>query len=219
MLSPQVVFMMIVLVIVALIFVYTSTDYYIVRKKLRKGKRKRIADFEDGNSGKIMGEVVYHGRTLTAPLSGRKCVYYHIVVKEQRGAGNNSRMEEIINEEKAGDVIVKEGDAYAFVDQQLVYTYIVKDVHLESGFLKDADSAMEAYLRKHRHKSEGDMGFNKYMTYHEGVLEAGEKVVVAGKGKWRSRDHFRFQVPAEKILHLRAEGEDALYLSDDISVG
>jgi hypothetical protein len=210
-------------IIAAVLFIivvvaYRSSDYIIVRKKLRKAERKQVADFEDGDTGKIVGEVVLLGRTLIAPLSGRKCAYYHVVVEQQKNYRQHPNTTELINEEKSGDVILKVGKDYVLVDTRLVYTYVVKDMQFESGFMKEADEAMEKYLAKHGHKSVGLLGLNKDINYKEGVLEEGEKVVVFGKGQWKTKSQLRLNVPAERILHLRMDGQEAVYLSDDGSM-
>jgi hypothetical protein len=88
-------------------------------------------------------------------------------VEKDRGS-RNYQYYTIIDEKKSGDVIVRDGDAYALVQSgRLMESYIVSDKKFTSGFLNDATPALEAYLRGHGHSSEDFLGMNHSLRYHE----------------------------------------------------
>lgn len=121
-----------------------SGNRHLVEAELGKKPKMDIANFEEGAVGRISGTVVYGGRTLQAPLSGRLCSYYHAKVERYSGT-NNRRRYTMIDEKKAGDVIIRDGDAYALVQTgKLMESYIVPDKKFTSGFLNDAGPALEA---------------------------------------------------------------------------
>jgi hypothetical protein len=188
-----------------------------IKRKIKHADGKRIADFKDGETARLVGEVQYLGKTLRAPLSGRKCVYYYVKVEEKSG-GRNSTWSDLIEESKAADVILKDGNHYAYVKTHLVKSHLISDANYTSGFLDDATPELEKFLSRHSEKSEGFLGFNRTLRYEEGILEEGELVAVLGMGKWKSAKVHNFKVPAQKILVLGPEDEQGLYFTDDPEV-
>lgn len=183
-------------------------------QQIEKNGGVELSDFKEGEYGKVTGRVVFAGRVLTAPLSGRSCTYYHVMVELNMG-GKNSQWVEIINEEKAGDVILKSGNDYVLVDTKLVQAYLVKDFQHHSGFLNDANPQLEKYLKQHQTRSIGLFGFNRELRFNEGILGKNEFVAVSGKGSWKKAKTLKINVPAERVLHLYKDGEEPVYLSDD----
>lgn len=208
-------------VIVILVFLlyllmrHFSGNRLTVETELSKKPKTSIAGFEEGASGRISGTVVYGGRILKAPLSGRVCSYYHVRVERNRGS-RNYQYHTIIEEKKAGDVIIRDGDAYALVQTgKLMESYIVPDKKFTSGFLNDARPAMEAFLQKHGQSSEDFLGMNRDLRYHEGVLEEGEIVSVSGKGLWKRTKDLKLNLPVDTILLIVPVGEESVMMTDD----
>jgi hypothetical protein len=203
------------IIIYAIIHSMFFTPKAIMKRKIRRHLLKDIGDVQEGELVRIKGKVVLRGKTLSAPLSDRKCCYYHVIVV--RGEGKESR--EIINEKKAAEVIIQTGEHFAFVHSQDAATFIDLDVKYNSGFLKDATPALEKFLKFHGHKSEGFFGFNKTLEYKEGVLEEGETTVVAGKGRWVDKSKLRLDLPCQRVLVIEAEDhENPVRLSDDTEI-
>lgn len=187
----------------------------VVETELAKKPKTSIAAFKEEAVGRISGTVVYAGRTLNAPFSGRLCSYYHVRVERDRGS-RNYRYHTIIEEKKAGDVIIRDGDAYALVQTgKLMESYIVPDKKFTSGFLNDAEPALEAYLHKHGQSSEGLLGMNHDMLYHEGILEEGETVSVSGRGLWKSTKDLKLRLPVDKVLLIVPFGDESVVMTDD----
>ncbi len=191
----------------------------IVGNRISKTVRKKISEVNDGELVSISGEVVLLGRVMTAPLSKRKCVYYHITVKDDSSRKEMFRNYINIDEERASDVILFDGEHYAVISTQNVTAYIVKDETFYSGFWNGTTPELKEYLIKHGEKPTGMLGFSLDLTAHEGVVEAGEKIKVAGKAKWRKSSDFKLKIPAQKVLYIEAFNEQAVYFTDDPYVG
>lgn len=204
-------------------FLYLAKPARIINK-LHSIKAKKIADVKEGEIVQIKGKIKCMGKTLIAPLSGRKCVYYHILVEQQlkhnTGKGfvkieTGSGWYGIVEEEIGGDVILFDGKSYAVIDTRLVDSYLVMDKKYSSGFLKDANDRMDKYLEKHGYNSVDFFGSNNSLRYKEGVLEEGELIAVAGKATWKAKSHFQFDLPVDKVLLIHTDDWGPVHISDD----
>lgn len=201
------------LAIVAFIFYFSRESR--VKRALRKARGKRIGDFVDGDSGKISGKVVFAGKTLRAPLSGRRCAYYHVVVEAQSSGGKGGFWHELVNEQQKGDVVLSDGSQYALVEFTEAECHLVPDANYSSGFLEDATPHLERFLSRHGHSSTNLLGLNRTLRYKEGILEENESFVVAGKGRWSETKAHDLKIPSPRIL-VMTSGEDGwIYISDD----
>ncbi len=188
---------------------------YVVKHKLKKATGKRISDFVDGDVAKVVGKVEYAGEPLTAPLSGRKCAYYYVLIEQLISTGKSSHWKKIIEEEKAGTFVIKDGVRFAHINCDHVKSYIVQDRIYKSGFMNDATEVLERFLSKHGYKSENLLGMNKKLRYKEGVLEKGELIAVIGKGTWRYSSQVGLPDYYERVLDVGSTENEPVYLSDD----
>lgn len=209
----------IALFFVALIGGIVYSHYFsrkgIVRRKLNKVEEIAIADFKDDETGKVRGVVKFVKEPLIAPLTGRPCAHYRVIVEEQRNSGKSRSWHKIIEEEKSTNFLIQDGDQYALLDHKNRKSYLVPDAKYSSGFLNDATGELESFLNTHGHKSENFLGLNKTIRYREGVLEEGEQVAVAATGRWMDTAYFKLNLEADQILVLIAPEGDELYMSDD----
>src|SRR4051794_2968578 len=87
-----------------------------IKRLLRRVKPTAIARARDGKVVKIVGELLYAGRSMPSPLSGRECAYYSIVVSEYRGTGTRGgAWVEIVREERGIDFLVRDESGVALV--------------------------------------------------------------------------------------------------------
>lgn len=191
----------------------------VVGSGISNTQRKKLSEIKDGDMVSITGEVVFLGRVMTAPLSKRKCVYYHITVKDNSSGREMFRNWIDIDEEKASDVILFDGEHYAVISTKNVKAYIVKDEHFYSGFWNSTTPELKEYLIKHGEKPTGLLGFSLDLSAEEGVLEEGEKLKVAGKAKWCKSSDFKLKIPPQKVLYIEAIDEQGVYITDDPYVG
>ncbi len=206
-----------VIVFIGLIvfFGYFFSKKTIILRKLKKSASRRIANITDGEYAKITGKVEYSGTPLTAPLSGRSCAYFHVLVEQRVSTGKSSHWKTIIEEEVAGSFGIRDGDYCARIDSNKVKSYIVDDRKYTSGFMNDASEVLERYLKNHGYESENFMGMNKTIRYREGILEEGEIIAVLGKCRWLSVESGQWSDTYGKVLVISPTEKDTVYLSDD----
>lgn len=191
----------------------------IVRAVISRTATKKIGDVKDGEEASIRGKIIFSGRTMIAPLSQRKCVYYHVTVKDSGSRNDLLRNNIDLNEERASDVVITDGEHYAVIDTKLMTSYIIKDKDFYSGFLNFSTPELQAFLVKHGEKPANLLGWSLNLIAREGVLEEGEQVTIAGIGTWRKASDFRFKLPSEKILYMSPLNENGVYLTDDPYIG
>ncbi|MCW3071217.1 MAG: hypothetical protein JWO44_1107 [Bacteroidetes bacterium] len=183
-----------------------------VKRKLKKVPGKKIADCEDGEIVKIAGKIKYVSEPMIAPLSGRKCVYYQVVVEE-----NDDGWQEIIREETGKDVVITDGTHYALIETRLAKSYLQLDKRYTSKWGKDASRSQENLLKRHGEVSTRFFGTNKSLRYLEAILEENEQVVVAGIARWKSKNEISLPIPAKKVLYIsHPDKNEPVYLSDDL---
>jgi len=159
---------------------WLSEDQWI-RRALRRARRVDIRDAKAGELVKIIGKVAPAGAQLRAPLSGRACVLYDVIVEESSGRGGT--WSPIIRETHAVDFLVEDATGRALVRTQPIRVHSEKDRGYDSGFLNDATPELEAFLERHGKSSEG-MVFNRQLRYREGTFEQGELVAALGEAGW-----------------------------------
>jgi len=205
------------LIISSIIFVrFYFTQKAVVKRKLKKAAGVKISSFLSGEIAKVAGSVEFVGQPLIAPLSGRRCAYYYVLVEQLISTGKNSYWEEMIEEEIGGTFVIRDGRYRGYIDKSsTLKTYLVQDCVYRSGTLNDATEALENYLRNKGMKSVNMLGLNKTLRYKEGVLEEGESVAVMGRGEWKSSKEVSLLESFGKILVLSSTAEEPIYLSDD----
>lgn len=192
-----------------------------VKRHLRKAVLKRIESVSEGETVKISGRVELTGEALIAPLSGRKCAYYHVLVEQCVNTGKSSHYVKLIEEEVAGKFGIRDGRSCARVvsrDSGVVSgeieSYIVDDRKYSSGIFNDPSEVLENYLNSHGKKSDDFMGFNKSIRYKEGILEEGEVISVLGKASWKHAEAGEWSDDFGKLLIIGPTDKMPVYLSD-----
>lgn len=106
----------------------------VVRRKLRKAAGVKISDFPTGDIAKIVGHVEITGDALIAPLSGRKCAYYHVLVEQLVSNGKSSYWKKLIEEEVSGTFVIRDKRYRAHIDSSSkLKTYLIQDMKFSSG--------------------------------------------------------------------------------------
>lgn len=187
----------------------------VIKRKLKKAIGKKISDFISGDIAKVVGKVEFAGDPLIAPLSGRRCAYYYVLVEQQVSSGKSTHWETVIEEEVAGKFVIRDGRHIAHVNCMNVKSVLVEDKQYSSRIGQDATPELEKYLNDHNKKSEGVFGWNKTMRYKEGVLEEGELIAALGRGEWKSAEQVQLPDTYDRVLELSSTEAEPVYLSDD----
>jgi len=153
------------------------------RRELKSAQRVPIRKVADGTTVKIGGRLSYAGDPLEAPLSGRACACWQVVIERQVRSGNSCEWEELIRDQEARSFFVEDETGRALVEARNPAVALNQDAHFSSGTFNDATERLEAFLASHGKTSVGLLGFNIDMRYREGVLEEGEVVSAWGRAR------------------------------------
>jgi hypothetical protein len=209
------VFMFSTVAIIGAIAYYYSNKKIMLRE-FNKSRKKPINRIQENEYAKIIGKAKHVNKPLVAPLSGRPCVYYHVIVEVK---GDKS-WHKIINEEKHQDFFIESNSEMAIVkmsssQKSLRRFHLVKDYKEKSGFRNDAPEKLETYLKHHNRKSTGLLGINKTIRYTEGVIELNEPIAVKGIAKWNMLNEPIDGYSYSKILTLTGTKKEKLLITDE----
>ncbi len=157
-----------------------------IKRALKRVRPRLVRDVRDGKVVKLVGELAYAAQPLTAPLSGRTCAFYSILVEEYRSRGTRGgHWYEVLREERGVDFFVRDESGVALVrpggGQAL--PALVQDRKARSSPILHSDADLERFLAERGRSAEGFF-FRKNLRAFEGVLEAGERVAVGGLARW-----------------------------------
>jgi hypothetical protein len=188
-----------------------------IKRALKRVKPTAVREVHDGRVVKLVGQVAYSGRSIAAPLSGRACAFYSVVVEEFRHRGRHGRWHEIVREEKGIDFLVRDESGIALVRvDQAALPALVYDRKSRTSPLLYSDAALERFLNERGRASEGRF-FRTNLRAYEGVLEEGERVAVGGLARWipdPGAAGAGYRDPGKRLV-LQASEALPLFLSDD----
>lgn len=145
------------------------------RRRLKKAPRRDIRHLPDKQLARYTGRVLGHRQPLEAPLSGRACVCWRVVITERSGKSTRT----LLDKQAGQDFTISDGTGKMLVRFEGAELALVLDGKYASGLGHDAAPALERFLAAHGEKSTGWV-FNRDLTYREAALEPGEAVAVAG---------------------------------------
>lgn len=194
---------------------YNTTKNTIIRE-FKKSRKKSMNSIRECEYVKVIGKAKAINDPLLAPLSGRLCVYYHVLVEVK---GDKS-WRKIINDEKYQDFYIESQSEIAKVELTTLHKsmkryYLVKDYKHNSGFRNDAPKQLEAYLELHSKKSTGLFGINKTIRYTEGVIEINETIGVKGIANRVTLKEPIVGYSYSKILTLTGTKKEKLLVTDE----
>jgi len=194
--------------------------------QVRASATSTIAAFPEHAGGKIVGHVHAFEESeeplLTAPITGRPCVYYVVRVVEAKSNLATESVDHvtILHEEEGVPFVVTDGTGYAIVDPRGARVALVTDARTKSGTFDDATAAEEQLLQRHGEASVG-WWFNRALTYHEAVIAPGERIAVLGAGVREPDPHaapdggYRGTMPTR--LRMSSSPRYPLVISDEPS--
>jgi hypothetical protein len=191
-----------------------------IKRALRSVKPTLIRDVRDGKVVKIVGELVFAGRSIEAALSQRACAYYSLRVEEYRGHGpRGGHWREIIREDKGIDFYVRDESGMALVriaSDAKALPALVQDRKARTSPILSDDADLARFMAERGRSVEGSF-FRKNLRAYEGVLEAGERVAVGGLARWLPDPDAAGGSYRETPTRLVMQASEAmpLFLSDD----
>ena len=203
--------------------VIVGARYFFAREQRLKRRIKTlplssIADTPELQDVRVTGQLAYLGdrAPLEAPLSGRPCAAWRVIVRERRGTGKNKRWVTILEEGDSRDFALEDESGRAIVDGTLVELALDFDRKGGTGFLSRPSPYLEGFLHERGIATRGIV-FGKTLDYREGALEAGEQVTVAGSGTWENDPTQRGKGYRDvgKLLRVGAMSDGNLLATDD----
>jgi hypothetical protein len=183
--------------------------YYYYRKGFSTFARipaKAGAQIIDGEIIRVKGIVQVPGKSLVAPLSGRVCALYHVIVTQywkraQTGDLQGYRIEET----KAGDLVMLcEDGTWVVIDAKSSDNNVGNEYNGSYDFWSLDKDALKTFLRIYRKKYDPAVALGERIETSEKVIIAGDLLWAAGKAEWRDAQHLTFALPVGKYLYIEA---------------
>ncbi len=159
---------------------------------LGKTPRVPIAEFPNLTTGKIVGHLHYADKTLTAPLSGRKCAGFHLIADRVVGgrslAPATPATKRVVDGQVTAeplpvgswcDFFLEDDTGTAIARITGADCHIAPDAVLRRG--GDTKAKLEAFRQKFPESTFADP--DPDLTYREAILTEGQEVWVLGHGK------------------------------------
>lgn len=161
---------------------YFSRDVR-ARRKLARTPMQAIVDVVPGTITRLTGKIQPLAEQLTAPMSGRRCAYYLVLVEEYRSSGKSSHWVEILREEESVDFLLHDNTGIAHVEMVAPQVAVVRDHRTRSGTFDDASAVEAGFLARFEEQATNFLGLNRTLRYTEGALEFGEQITVLGAAR------------------------------------
>jgi E3 ubiquitin ligase len=153
-----------------------------LRRELKRAPRVTLRELRESTRARVVGAAHPLEGTLSAPLTGRACLYYVVIVEQYRPRGGGARYwRQILRDELGVPFLLDDGTGRAIVDPRAAKVALDVDVRSNSGTFNNPSLRENAFLQKHGQSSEGWI-FNKRLRYREAVIEVGETVAILGEG-------------------------------------
>ena len=194
------------------------------RRRLRDAALCPIANFPHGGTRRISGHLkLDEDNALIAPLSGRRCAAYEVLV-QGLDSHSNEKWDTVAYEMQAVPFVIEDATGKAHVDPARAKLMVTLDRHQRSGAFERPSPQAEAFLRRHG-RARSDWGVGRPLRFREGVLEHDELVTVLGRGTVSIDDDAEtphsggYRTPAgARKLEISAQGRAELLISDDPGV-
>jgi hypothetical protein len=184
------------------------------RRELRAVPRSSIADLPGDTHGRIAGIAKPFERVLEAPLSGRRCVYYRILI----ASFDAGYLRELATEQDAVRFVLEDRGHRAVIDPTHATFSTGFDHESTSRAATDADIMQLTLLERHALASHSFFGIDA-LLYREAIVGVGERITVVGAGT-REPDPDAmpmgsYREHAVTRLWLRGSARFPLVISDD----
>ena len=170
-------------------------------------KRWSIGRFPDGEVGRVVGIVRAHQRRLLAPLTGRPCVYYEVIVEHVAVSG----LRLCCIECDTVPFVLEDGSGRGIVEPRGAEVAAAFDHTEELGEYEPATPAQAAVLARNSRAGERVAG----LQFREALIVEGERVTVVGTAQRRPDLQSAVEVDyrAAPPLGLRIVTTDAQQMS------
>jgi hypothetical protein len=148
-----------------------------VRRRHRRAKPIAIGDLPENQLGLITGEVTATDALVVAPLTGRACVYYAVIVQHH----HDRRWEVIVDERRGTGFALTDRTGRAVIEPSNAQLALCFDRSESAGWLDRTTREQEAILARHGVTRGGGL-LDKKLRFREAVIEVGDRISVIGAG-------------------------------------
>ncbi len=179
-----------------------------VRHRHRAVKRWPIGEAPENELARLRGHARVHERSLIAPLSGRRCVYYAVAIEGRRKFITECDSVPFVLEDASGRAIIEPG-----ANGAVALTF---DHREKSPVFSRPRREMELLLGRHGIASRGLFG-TEPLKFFEGVVEVGQEVELVGTGIRQPERELRteagYRTPLPTSLHVTDSVQAPLSIS------
>ena len=174
-----------------------------------------IQKLQQHEFSKIKGKV-FTQEELTAPLSKKKCAYYHIKIQEEKKSGKNLYWSTIYEDEKVLDFLVKSNNEYALIKPELdpknfAINFTTKD-SIAMSTPKNSKEEIQAFLEQYNTKAQGIIGMGLKIKATEVIITKGDKIAVAGVTNLETLENSIPDYSYSKVFSLQSNEKHQLIL-------
>lgn len=213
--QPSFMVFLIAIGLVVALFVYYFSAKQVIIRTLKKSPSKPIARIQDKEYAKIIGQAKHVKDPLIAPISGRHCIFYQVIVEKK---GSKNSWHTVIDETRTQDFFIETRGEMAIVkvDQPKSFrkVYLDKDHERSTGYFNGSDPKLEQFLKSRGSKGTNFLGIKKTMRYKEGVIHLNEKIAVMGTAEWKTLNEPIEGFNYSKILTLSGSEKQKLLITD-----
>jgi hypothetical protein len=201
---------LVLLVIIAGLFVYdfVFSTRAVTKRKLRQHQARLIRYVREGETVKVQGEVVADEELLTAPISGRPCVAWQVLVR-CRDEGDSVKWAEVMNEEESVPFLLRDRTGQVLIQDPCPNLALDFDEKGSTGLLGELTPEVIALLARQGLAHTDGLGFHRATSWREGIIEPGERIAAMGLACRVQRD-----TQGGSIFALQSNGEQRVLLSD-----
>lgn len=203
-----------VAIAVGLLYILFFSPWALTGRIISWKKQIPIGEAKEGEEFEVCGIANLARGYVYSPLSNKKCLYYHIVVKDNR-RGTSRVPVDVFEEEKAVDMLLFDGANYALVDNVDNTYYVDKEGIRSTSFWSAEDPELLRFLKYKGIKLVAWSGFTKNLVVTERLIEVGETVTVFGSGRWCNPKELKLKLDAGKVLHISARYGTIPRITDD----
>ena len=163
----------------------------------------------------LYGHIKAHEETMTAPFSGKECVYCRLSVGEWRGTGKRRHLKIHRQREKGVLFNLEDDTGKVLIDARGAdLTNLKRDISIELHGSGEMTDRLQTYCEKHNIEWKSAIG-NRAMEFQETFIEPGEDLYVMGTAQpGPSSGGSKKHIGHEKIMIGYAKGQRMFYISD-----
>jgi hypothetical protein len=178
-----------------------------------------IRDLSDGAVARVTGRIEHVRPALVAPLSGRSCACFHLLVEQVGPPGALvPSWSTVVDAMTPAEFLIRDATGAVLVRPTASTLLLVKDYHELSSPRDEPSAALKEFLARHG-RSDAVVS-DSWTRILEGVLEAGERVAVLGRVRMEPDPDVRaiggsYRARAMRTVLAEPGASEPMLISDD----